>query len=72
MERAWPLIFNAIQRAVEKFAKHKYHLLDSKLQKLGSTSTNTEDNSAQFYPRVVNGTAIRFTKAELSLTEEIV
>jgi archaellum component FlaF (FlaF/FlaG flagellin family) len=61
------IILDSIHESINQELEKKYKTLDEKLNRLVRTQTYKPDNTANFYPRVVNKANVTFSDDELTL-----
>jgi len=63
----WHIIHDSILNSLNKEMEKKYESIEDKINRLTLIQTKKPNTNTQFYPRVVNETAIKFSDEEMTL-----
>jgi hypothetical protein len=63
----WHIIHDSILNSINKEIEKKYKSIEDKINRLTLKETNKPNTSTQFYPGVVNESAIKFSDEEMTL-----
>jgi hypothetical protein len=69
-DKNWPHIRKSVEDKLGKEAKKKYIALDKKLNHLTQAQGKTPQNPHTIHPRLINNTAIHFSKSETTLLQK--
>ena len=66
-DNTWHIIHDSILNSLNKEMEKKYKSIEDKINRLTLNQTKKPNTNTQFYPRVANETAIKFSDEEMTL-----